>query len=107
MKIWDKLLDVDVKNKEKYLKIFSDVVKEVKDGNFELDVGEEDKGDYFIIVEENRMNSYFVHVVPKEVYDLFKEMQEEIERPFCGEENFYYSTREIGVRIPQRSNPQK
>jgi len=34
-----------------------------------------EKGDYFIIVESNRMNSYFVHIVPNQTYELFKEMQ--------------------------------
>ncbi len=56
----------------------------VRDNNFSLDFGEYDKGDYYLVIEENRKSSYFVHIVPKEVYNLFKEMQGEAPNEFLG-----------------------
>jgi len=84
MKIWDKLLEVDVEDKEKYIEVFVDIIKQVKEDRFAFKIGDVDEGDYYIVVEENRMNSYFIHVVPKEVYDLFKEMQKEATDEFLG-----------------------
>lgn len=73
MNIWDKLLEVDVKNKEKFVKIFSDVVKMIGEGIFDFKEKKEDN--YSIVIEENRVGSYFVHIVPDEVLELFKEMK--------------------------------
>ena len=46
--------------------------------SFELIIGEKEYSNYYIIIGGNRLNSYFVHVVPKQAYDLFKKMQERI-----------------------------
>ena len=72
---WDELAQTEIKGKAKFLKAFSDIIERVRKDTLKLKLGENERKDYFIIVEENRMNSYFIHIVPKQVYQLFKEMQ--------------------------------
>ncbi len=84
MKIWDKLSQVNIDNKEKYQNVFIDVVKKIQNNDFQLTIGETNKGDYKIVIEENRMNSYFIHIVPKQVYELFKEMQKKAPNEILG-----------------------
>ena len=52
------------------MKIFAETIEKIK-GGYVFEVGEREEEDYFIVVEENRMDSYFVHIVPKEIYKLF------------------------------------
>jgi len=84
MNIWDKLSQVNLEDKKKFQKIFSDVVNKIQNNAFPLTVGETEKEDYYIVIEENRMSSYFVHIVPKQVYELFKEMQEKAPNQVLG-----------------------
>ena len=74
MKIWDELLGLNIKNKEKFQSLFSYYFNEINNERLKLDPGELDKGDYSLIIEDNRLGSYFVHIVPKEAYALFKRM---------------------------------
>ena len=73
--IFDELLQVDVKNKERFQELFSETVKKIKLGNFSIVVGEEEKEDYYLVTEDGRFGGYFIHIVPKEIYGLFKKMQ--------------------------------
>jgi|SRR3989344_3412506 len=75
MSIFDSLGQVNVPDKEKFQNLFYKLVKKVRDNEFEVEIGEKKFKDYSIIVEENRKNSYFIHIVPEEVYGLFKELQ--------------------------------
>jgi len=84
MNIWDKLSEVDIKNKERFQKLFSEMIAKIQKNKFPIKIGEIEKEDYYIVVEENRANSYFVHIVPKQVYGLFKEMQKEAPYQFLG-----------------------
>ncbi|MBI1972761.1 hypothetical protein HYS50_02025 [Candidatus Woesearchaeota archaeon] len=84
MNIWNKLANIHIENKEKYKKIFSQTVKKIRERKYDLQIGETEKDDHYIIIEDKRMNSYFVHVVPKGAYSLFKEMQEKIPQSFLG-----------------------
>ena len=84
MGIWDKLSQVNLEDKEKYAKVYSEIVKKIQNNDFLIDVGETEKDDYYIVVEANRMDSYFVHVVPKQVWGLFKEMQEKAPNEILG-----------------------
>lgn len=84
MKIWDKLLQADVRNKSKFQKLFSDTVDKISKGDFDFSPGEKELKDHFVVVEDSRMGSYFVHIVPKEVYKLFIEMKVEAPNDFIG-----------------------
>lgn len=84
MSIWTKLSEVDVQEKEKFASLFSEIVRSVQKGTFEYVVGEEEKEGFFIVQEDNRAESHFISIVPKEVYPLFKEMQEKAPNQFLG-----------------------
>ena len=84
MDIWSKLSKVDIQNKELYQNIFNDTVKSIQAGTFKFSPAKREETDYYTIIESNRMNSYFVHIVPKVVYPLFQEMQEKAPNQFLG-----------------------
>lgn len=84
MKVWDKLSEVDIDNKELFQNLFSEIVAKIQRRKFELKVGETEKENYHLIIEENRMNSYFVHIVPKQAYSLFREIQKQAPNQFLG-----------------------
>ena len=78
MKLREELSKVNLGNKEEYARIFSKLVKQSKNNKLKFKVGVFDKGKYYLVNEENRGGSYFIHIVPKEVYPLFCKMQKEI-----------------------------
>lgn len=85
MNIWDKLEKTNIKEKEKFAKIFAELVNDIRSNNYNFSPNTIiDKGEYFIVNEENRQNSFFITIVPKEVYPLFKEMQEKAPNEFIG-----------------------
>jgi len=84
MKIWDKLLEVGIDNKERYEKIFSETIEKIRNNDFPIKIGELEREDYYIVTEESRMDSLFIHIVPKQVYNLFKEMQKLAPNEFLG-----------------------
>ena len=61
--------------KEKFKKLFSQLIQEViqKKTNFEDQV--EERADYYIVTEENRSGNHYVHLVPKIVYHKFRGFQ--------------------------------
>ena len=81
MTIFEKLEKVNIKNKERYLELFRDLIKQIKSGNY----GFKDKeGEDYFIINEKRMDSNFVHGVPRELIDLFNEMKEKAPNEFLG-----------------------
>ncbi len=99
MSIWDNLLAVNISDKSFYQDIFSTVVNLVKNNNFSFDKELISKQKYYIVVENNRLNGYFVHVVPKAVYSLFLEMQKKIVDAPLGFSVLAgkYNNRDVGV----------
>lgn len=84
MNIWNKLLQTNITNKERFENIFLETVENVQAGKFDLKIGERENSDHFVVVEENRFESYFIHIVPKEIYKLFKEIQAKAQNDFLG-----------------------
>ena len=82
--IWKRLSELDVDNKEKFVEIFASLVREIQDGKFNFNDNKVEKEDYYLIVEEGRLNSYFIHVVPKQAYGLFEEMKSVAPNEFLG-----------------------
>lgn len=84
MDIWDKILATRVKDVEKYAKLFPQIIEYVlfKKEHFTDNV--EDKDYYYLITEENRANSTFVHIVPKELMQLFRQVQIQAPNEFLG-----------------------
>ena len=80
--MWEKLEKVNIKNKERYIQLFKDLISKLKSGSYNFK--NNDGGDYYIINEENRKGSKFVHIVPKELMNLFNEMKEKVPDEFLG-----------------------
>src|SRR3989344_13525 len=75
MNFWqNELSELNVKNKVKYQKLFSQLVSRVQDNKVLVKPGVKEFKEHYIITEENRLNSYFIHIVPKEAFYIFKEM---------------------------------
>jgi hypothetical protein len=80
--MWEKLEKVNVGNKERYLELFKEIIKKVEVKNYDFkDVEGED---YYIVNEENRKESRFVHIVPKELINLFNEIKDKAPDEFLG-----------------------
>lgn len=70
MTIFDTLSELKIDNKEFFVRLFKDIVKRVQNDEL-IESGEFD--DHFIVID-NRLNSTFINVVPKQAYNLFLEM---------------------------------
>jgi len=82
--LWNRLSDVNIEKKETYQKIFTTIVQQVQNNTFHIVPGETEHKDYFLVTEENRMGAYFLHIVPKELYSFFKELQIKAPHQFLG-----------------------
>jgi len=84
MNAWEKLGQVNLPEKEKYIRVFVKTFKQIQAGEFNLRAREEERKNYFLMVEEERAGGWFVHVVPKELYELFKALQHGAPNSFLG-----------------------
>lgn len=84
MDVWDKILAVKVDNKEKYAMLFPEIVEYVMFKKEKFDNKIEDKGFYYLVTEEERAGSIFIHIVPKELMPLFREVQIRAPNQFLG-----------------------
>ena len=75
MEFWkSELSELKVKNKAKYQKLFSQLVSRVQNNKLLINPGIKEYKEHYVITEEDRLNSYFIHIVPKEAFYIFKEM---------------------------------
>lgn len=74
MSHWQELSQIDVKKKAKYQKLFSQLVARIQKSKSKIKPGIKEFKEHYIVTEENRLNSYFIHIVPKESFYLFREM---------------------------------
>ncbi len=84
MDIWDQILKTRIKDQEKYTELFPQIIEYVlfKKDNFKDNI--ENKDFYYLITEENRANCVFVHIVPKELMQLFRQIQIQAPNEFLG-----------------------
>lgn len=82
--VWDKLEKIKIKNKKKSIEAFLKIVKDVQTNVYNFQAGEIKEKDYVIVHETNRMDSFFIHVVPKETYKIFKDLQKKEPQSFLG-----------------------
>jgi PP-loop superfamily ATP-utilizing enzyme len=78
MKWWEEVEKVNVSDKEKYVEIFKEVIKKVKN-NQEIFPSDE-----FKIIRTKIKNEDTVHVVPSEIYNLFNEIRKQAPNEFLG-----------------------
>ena len=84
MNIWTKLSEVNVQEKQRFASLFAEIVHTVQNSKYTLTIGEKEEQDHVIVQEENRADSHFISIVPKEVFPLFKEMQKKAPQQFLG-----------------------
>jgi hypothetical protein len=82
--LWNKLEKKKLKNKEKIINAFLQLVEQVTSKQYNFQEGEFKSKDYYIVNEYGRLNSYFVHVVPKQFYKIFKELRKKEPHAFLG-----------------------
>ena len=77
MSLWNELNYIKIKNKKYFENIFSNTITRVKNNKLKIIPGIKEYKNHYIITEENRLDSYFIHIVPKPAYYLFKALQKE------------------------------
>lgn len=82
--IWQKLENVRIRNKKECIEAFVKILKQVEDGNYKFQEGVEDMKKYFVVNEANRQGSNFIHIVPKETYEIFEYMRKTMPNSFLG-----------------------
>jgi len=84
MDAWETLSKTELKDKKKHIRAFIQLYKKIESGRFELKKEEKEKKNHFEVTEENRVGGWFVHIVPKETYSLFKQLQTLAPNSFLG-----------------------
>jgi hypothetical protein len=75
--MWEKLEQINIENKEKYVQVFKDLISQIKENNF--DFKDKETKDYYIINKGK-----FVYIVPRELIYLFNEMKSKAPNEFLG-----------------------
>ena len=81
MEMWERLQQVDVGDEERYLELFKKLINDVESGDYDF---VDREGEDYYIINENRMDTKFVHIVPKELMGLFNEMKSKLPQDFLG-----------------------
>tara|TARA_Y100000294_G_C8477022_1_gene305137 strand:+ start:110 stop:874 length:765 start_codon:yes stop_codon:yes gene_type:complete len=84
MDIWDKILQARADDVEKYANLFPQIIDYILFKKRQFKDNVKDKDDYYLITEENRDNCVFIHIVPKELMTLFRQMQIQSPNDFHG-----------------------
>ncbi|MBI4894251.1 MAG: hypothetical protein HY833_00750 [Candidatus Aenigmarchaeota archaeon] len=82
--MWQRLGSIKISGKDECIDAFVRIMREVENGSYALQPGEQDKGKYVLVHEQERQGSMFVHVVPKEAYKIFQEMRRQMPDSFLG-----------------------
>lgn len=96
-KMWKKLEKVDIKNQERYLKLFRDLINKIQLNKYDFQDLEEK--DYYIINKKIKKVD-IVNIVPKELIELFNEMNEKAPEEFLGFTVLINNTRVSCFGIP-------
>ena len=71
MSIWDIINNLHVDDPDAFKLLFTSILKQIKNHDFDFTPRIEDKGNCYLIVEQNRLDSIFIHLVPHQVYPYF------------------------------------
>lgn len=70
---------LNIKNPEILADAFSKLVQDLQLSEEDMRDDVDDRGEFYVVTEENRAGAHFVHIVPKELYDEFRVLQ--LKRP--------------------------
>jgi len=82
--IWQRLASLKISGKDECIQAFVRIMREVENGSYAMQLGDQDRGSYFVVHEQQRQGSMFVHVVPKEAYKTFQDMRRQMPDSFLG-----------------------
>ncbi len=82
--IWEKARTIKIKNKEKIIRNFLKIVKDVKEKKYKFKKGDVEMNGFWLVNEENRNGSSFIHIVPKESYETFNEIKRRMPEMILG-----------------------
>lgn len=94
-KMWEELEKVNIKNQERYLELFKDLINKIRLNKY--DFKDKEGEDYYLINEKNKN---FVRIIPKELIKLFNEMKEKAPEEFLGFTVLINNTRVSCFGIP-------
>ena len=75
MNTWNQISNLNIEDKEKYIQAFSNIVHKIRNRNYDFEPGLKEEKDYFLVHEENQLFGPMVHIVPKQAFELFKEIK--------------------------------
>jgi len=75
------LENVNVAHKEFYINVFESLVRKIRNNQFDFN---DDSKEKYIIANEIRLNSHFVHIVPRELIPLFNKVRWDYPEDFLG-----------------------
>ena len=81
MNMWKELEQVNIKNKERYVKLFRSLIKVISDGKYDF---KDKEGEDYYIINEERDNEKLVYLVPSELINLFNKMRAFAPTEFLG-----------------------
>jgi len=70
--------------KDRYIQVFKETLEKIKLNSIDLTQKKTKHKDYYLIIEPDRLNSIFVHIVPLSLYDLFNSLKENLKDQFLG-----------------------
>lgn len=82
--MWQRVESSKILDRQACIDAFISIMRELENGSYAIEPGERDMGKYFVVHEPDRQGSVFLHVVPKEAYKIFKEMQRAMPTSFLG-----------------------
>jgi len=82
--MWQRLASLKISGKDECIQAFVRIMREVENGSYAMQLGDQDKGSYILVHEQQRQGSMFIHVVPKEAYKVFQEMRSQMPDSFLG-----------------------
>jgi len=72
---------INVNDKKMCLEIFKKLMKKIKSGDFDY---KDTQTENYLIINEDRLNSHFIHVVPKKLESFFNEIKGKNQNSFLG-----------------------
>tara|TARA_Y100000310_G_C20427275_1_gene689678 strand:+ start:166 stop:498 length:333 start_codon:yes stop_codon:yes gene_type:complete len=77
----DELHNINIENKEQYITAFKDLLKQIQTNTFSF---QDQQHEHYDIINKTKLNSHFVHIVPKETLELFRKLQTQHPEAFLG-----------------------
>lgn len=79
--MWQELEEINIENKERYVKLFRDLIKQIREDRFGF---KDYQGEGYYVINEERNGEKFVNIVPTSLINLFNKMRASAPNEFLG-----------------------